>query len=155
VDRQELGQILDQYFNEEELRDICFDLGIDAEMLCAPSSPKSKLVRKLIIHFEQRMALHKLIGAIVLRRDNEFWRKIFAKVAIDEGVMQPPLPEKAYLDGDDESVYFEFLRDALRDVKDLVRQNQRATTVLVYVTIVLVVLSLIGGALQFLELLIK
>ena len=144
MDRQELGQILDEYFNEEELRDICFDLGIDAEMLCAAGSPKSKLVRKLIIYFENRHALHKLIGAIVLRRDNEFWRKIFAKVAIEEDIMVPSAPERSYQGDDDDSIYFEFLRDTLKDIKDISRESHRAIVTLTYAIVALASVSAVN-----------
>ena len=144
MDRRELGEILDQYFGEDELREICFDLSVDADNLVPGNAPKSQFVRQLIIYFERRKELHKLIGAVLLQRDNAFWRKIFAKVAIAEDVMLPQAPERAYQGSDDDSIYFEFLRDTLKDIKDISRESHRAIVTLTYAVVALASVSAVN-----------
>ena len=50
--RVRLREILSDRFNESELRDLCFDLGISYENL--PGSSKADRARELIVYCEQR-----------------------------------------------------------------------------------------------------
>ncbi|MBU0494154.1 MAG: hypothetical protein KKA73_24110 [Chloroflexi bacterium] len=63
VDRVRLRQILTDHFNMDELRALCFDLGIDAEDLAHHQGPKSALTRDLVTYCERRLITPALIQA--------------------------------------------------------------------------------------------
>lgn len=55
----ELRDRLNRFFNENELRDLCFDLGMDYESL--PDQTKAGKARELVAYFERRGDLNRLI----------------------------------------------------------------------------------------------
>lgn len=57
-----LRRVLATRFSESELRDLCFDLGIDYEALPGPS--KADRSRELVAHFARRHRLPLLVRAI-------------------------------------------------------------------------------------------
>jgi hypothetical protein len=61
MDRTNLRQFLDEHFNDEELRNLCFDLKIDYESL--PAQGKSGKVRELVTYCERHGRTNQLIGA--------------------------------------------------------------------------------------------
>ncbi len=66
-----LRQVLTTYFNETELRDLCFDLRVDYESL--PGTSKADKARELVAHFERRVLLRELIAACYRLRPNIDW----------------------------------------------------------------------------------
>jgi len=66
MDRLALRRIIDQHFNESELRDLCFELGIDYEHL--EGNSKAGKVRSLLLYFERRKALERLAETVVRLR---------------------------------------------------------------------------------------
>jgi hypothetical protein len=68
--RRLLRQILTQSFNEEELKSLCFDMGIDYESL--PGAGKAAKARELIGYFERRGSVNvaDLVAEIVAQRPN-------------------------------------------------------------------------------------
>ena len=60
--------ILENMFNEEELRTICFSIGIDYERL--PASSKPGKARELMIHAERINKLNRLYE--IVRRERPF-----------------------------------------------------------------------------------
>ena len=59
VDRVKLRQTLTDYFSLDDLRDVCFDLGIDYESLEGLNKPSK--VRELIIFAERHSMLDRLV----------------------------------------------------------------------------------------------
>jgi formylglycine-generating enzyme required for sulfatase activity len=64
MDRLTLRQAIDRHFNDSELRDLCFELGIDYEHL--EGNNKGDRVRALVLYAERHERLDELAG-IVLR----------------------------------------------------------------------------------------
>lgn len=71
VDRVRLRQVLTDYFNEDELRDLCFDLGIDYESL--PGNSKAGKARELVAFAERRGRFEELVGHARRVRPNAGW----------------------------------------------------------------------------------
>lgn len=71
VDRTKLRQVLADYFNEEELRDLCFELGIDYENLAG--STKSGKARELVAYCERHMRIGELAAACYRLRPQAPW----------------------------------------------------------------------------------
>ncbi len=65
-----LHQILSTLFNESELRDLCFNLGIDYENLPGVSKPDK--ARELVVYFQRRDQLANLISVCQKLRPNAF-----------------------------------------------------------------------------------
>jgi hypothetical protein len=71
VDRVKLRQILIDYFNEDELRDLCFDLSIDYENL--PGANKVGKARELIAFVERHGRFQELVEHTQYLRPNITW----------------------------------------------------------------------------------
>jgi serine/threonine protein kinase len=74
--RAELRHKLDCYFSEEELRNLCFDLGIDYEAL--PAQGKSGKARELIAELERKRRLDALVALCRQLRPDASWAEIIA-----------------------------------------------------------------------------
>ena len=59
MEKTRLRQKIDKHFNENELRDLCFELDIDYDALAGDQ--KSAKVRELVSYFERRGSLSELI----------------------------------------------------------------------------------------------
>lgn len=68
VDLSRLRQVLNEYFQEDDLRDICFDLHIDYESL--PPGGKSAKARELVTYCQNLRILDKLLATIAEYRPN-------------------------------------------------------------------------------------
>lgn len=71
VDRVKLRQILTNYFNEDELRDICFDLNIDYESL--PGASKTSKARELVAFVERHGKSQEFVQYLQQVRPNIPW----------------------------------------------------------------------------------
>lgn len=69
-DRGDIRKIIEVYFSEADLKNLCFDLNIDYEIL--PSNSKSDFARELISHCERRGIGKKLLEEIALSRPEAF-----------------------------------------------------------------------------------
>lgn len=67
-----LRTALTQSFDEEELRTLCFDLGVDYDGLRGDG--KDAKVRELVSYFSRRNEIDKLIQVIFKRQPDMFWR---------------------------------------------------------------------------------
>ena len=67
----ELRQILTTYFNENELRDLCFDLDVDYDGL--PGEEKGGKARELIAYLERRGRVSDLMETVKSLRPNVSW----------------------------------------------------------------------------------
>jgi hypothetical protein len=81
VDQSRLRDILAQFFNEGELRDLCFDLGVDYDDL--PGEGKADRARELVGRFYRRGEGMTLLQAIRKRRPNAFWQDTLERT-VDE-----------------------------------------------------------------------
>ncbi|MFO7678780.1 MAG: hypothetical protein R6X34_01905 [Chloroflexota bacterium] len=68
-----LRQNLNTYFDLNELRGLCFDLGVDSEQLSVRSLSKDEFVRELLRHEAQQERLHLLVAACTKLRPNTEW----------------------------------------------------------------------------------
>jgi hypothetical protein len=69
-ERVALRHILTEYFSAGELKTLCFDLGVDYEIL--PGEGKTNKAMELVAYFERRDHLGELIAACRQRRPNAF-----------------------------------------------------------------------------------
>jgi len=69
--RAQLRRVLDEYFNETELRNLCFDIGIDYEGLS--SGGKADKARELIAHCERHVRVDELERRCRKLRPNAPW----------------------------------------------------------------------------------
>ena len=66
-----LRQGLRTCFNDSELRDLCFDLGVDYESL--PGEGKGDKARELIAYLGRRSCIPRLIEKCDLERPQVYW----------------------------------------------------------------------------------
>ena len=66
-----LRRLLGRHFNEDELRELALDLGLDYEDLAGDS--KRAKVRELVLYFERRQLLDELVEAVKERRPLLGW----------------------------------------------------------------------------------
>jgi hypothetical protein len=78
--RTRLRQILVTRFSDEELRTLCFDLGIDYETL--PAFGKESLARELIAHLERRGRISELIAVASYARPDVIWDNVLDSGAV-------------------------------------------------------------------------
>jgi hypothetical protein len=71
VDRAELRQKLINYFDDRELRDLCFDLDVDYD--CLRGEGKGDKARELMAHLERRGRLSELTRECGRLRPNAVW----------------------------------------------------------------------------------
>jgi hypothetical protein len=89
-----LRRTLNRCFDENELRDLCFDLGVDYQDL--PGEGKGAKVRELIAHLERRGRLPKLVEMGRELRPDVSWEDISAGIpeaavgkAVQAGLRRP------------------------------------------------------------------
>ena len=70
----QLHQLLGQRFDEEELRDLCFDLGVDYDDLRGEG--KASKARELVSHLDRRGRLADLASAGKQMRPDIAWDNI-------------------------------------------------------------------------------
>ncbi len=79
VDPRKLLRVLNELFNEEDLRDLCFDLRVrdpDVDYDNLPGRAKKDKARELIIFYSHRKRLGVLVAAIIDLRPNISWDEI-------------------------------------------------------------------------------
>jgi len=62
------------HFSEEELRTLCFDIGVDYESL--PAMGKEGKARELVLHLERRGQIPELVALCRQLRPNAFWPEV-------------------------------------------------------------------------------
>ena len=70
----QLREQLDEYFSVDEIRTLCFDIGVDSEELASGSAPKSTLTRNLITYLVRRDRLNDFILVCEQARPNVQWK---------------------------------------------------------------------------------
>ncbi|MBK9711493.1 MAG: hypothetical protein IPO81_09230 [Kouleothrix sp.] len=71
VDRVKLRQIITDFFSDDELRELCFDLGIDYENL--PGAGKAAKARELVAYAQRRGRMQDLVTTCQQLRPNAPW----------------------------------------------------------------------------------
>ena len=71
IDPAKLRQILNAFFNESELRDLSFDLGVDYEEL--PGASKADKAREMVAYFKRRELTYELVKRVRSQRPNVKW----------------------------------------------------------------------------------
>lgn len=66
-----LRSALAQSFDVQELKTLCFDLGIDYDAL--PGNGKDSKAREIVAWFARRNQTDRLVQAVYKRRPNAFW----------------------------------------------------------------------------------
>ncbi|WP_420645206.1 hypothetical protein [Candidatus Leptofilum sp.] len=66
-------KLIDDFFSEEDLRTLCFDLGVDYDSL--PGRGKIAKIRELILVFQRRDETYKLINSLFEERPNVPWNR--------------------------------------------------------------------------------
>ena len=66
-----LRELIEQYFNDDELKNLCFDLHIDYDNL--PGETKSAKCRELISHCQRRGSTSDLTTELKRQRKNVSW----------------------------------------------------------------------------------
>ncbi len=77
-ERGQLRQILTRHFDDSELRDLSFDLGVDYEAL--PGRSKQDKARELIAHLERRDRIAELVQACYRLRPRAPWWSTLDKI---------------------------------------------------------------------------
>ncbi len=85
IDLPRLREQLRALFSDSELRDLCFDLGIDYENL--PGAAKGDKARELILHVERLGRLPELVGRVIELRPHIGLnvQRLAERVAVDAG----------------------------------------------------------------------
>ncbi len=78
-DRAQLREFLAERFNLDEMKTLCFDLGLDYEVF--PHATKSELSRELIAYFERHDKMGCLVAAMVKVRPDEWLTQVLAQVS--------------------------------------------------------------------------
>ena len=78
MQRAQIRETLDTFFDDGELRTLCFDLGIDYDNL--PGDSKTDKARELVGYCERRGHVVALYEAIYKRRPNAFWEREVARI---------------------------------------------------------------------------
>ncbi len=83
----DLHKQIDQRFNLEEIRSLCFDLGVDFDNVAGEG--KSARIRELILQLARRDELQRLIDQLRRERSNVNWRDVPADFSLPGGLDKP------------------------------------------------------------------
>jgi len=86
VDAAQLHEAICRTFDEEELRTLCFDLGLDYDALRGEG--KDARARELVGWLARRGALMELVRAVQQRRPNQYWTNAVEDETVPPAVNQ-------------------------------------------------------------------
>ncbi len=95
----QLRQNLIECYNDEELRTLCFDLGVDYDNL--PGRAKADKARELLSDVDHRGRIPDLIKLCSMQRPNVPWQEI-----IEAAEAGPPFKGLQYFDEADADLFF-------------------------------------------------
>ncbi len=95
----QLRQHLIEYFDDEELRTLCFDLSVDYDNL--PGRAKANKARELLSNLDQRGRISDLIKLCSTQRPNIPWQEILTEIQAE-----PPFKGLQYFDEADADLFF-------------------------------------------------
>jgi hypothetical protein len=118
----QLVEILSDRFNEEELKSLCFRLGVDYENL--PAAGKSHKARELVHYMDRRDRLSELLGEIKVLRPELPWQEIFP-----ERSQQANLLEKFSLQSTE---YFTGRETEIKQITTALQDSEGASVIALY-----------------------
>lgn len=71
---RQLRQLIDNHFSLGEIRDLCFNLGIDYEHL--PGKERREIILSLLLHLARRGQINRLLGLLQAKRSNVVWPEV-------------------------------------------------------------------------------
>lgn len=77
--RAKLREFISERFNLDELKTLCFDLGLDYEEF--PHATKSEFSRELIVHFQRHNKMGCLVAELIRQRPDEWLTGLLAQVS--------------------------------------------------------------------------
>ena len=83
----DLHRQINKYFNLEDVRSLCFELGIDFDNVAGEN--KSGRIRELILQMARREELQQLIDLLRQERPNAVWVDVPADFSLPGGLEQP------------------------------------------------------------------
>ncbi|SRR6266496_6397611 len=86
-----LRQHINEHFSTDEIRTLCFDMGVDSEELGVDHSPKFIFILNLITYLRRRERLDRLIQACEQARPHVSWRPPDSPIA-DNTITADPAP---------------------------------------------------------------
>jgi hypothetical protein len=93
-----LHRLLSQYFSLEEIRTLCFDLGVDFESVRGEG--KSARIRELILSLARNGRLPELIGLVQKQRRHVYWPPVPADfelpASLESGSTAVPITQHHY-----------------------------------------------------------
>jgi len=95
----QLRQRIDEHFSEEELRTLCFDLGVDYDNL--PGRAKVDKARELVAHFDRCERIPELTAALARQRPTLDWL-----ATTETAEAEPPFKGLLFFDEADASLFF-------------------------------------------------
>ncbi len=78
-DRAKLREFISERFSLDELKTLCFDLGLDYEEF--PHATKSEFSRELIVYFQRHNKMGCLVAELIRQRPDEWLTKLLAQVS--------------------------------------------------------------------------
>jgi hypothetical protein len=115
-------EILSDRFNEEELKFLCFRLGVDYESL--PAAGKSNKARELVHYMDRRDRLSELLEEIKVLRPEIPWQEIFP-----ERSQQANLLEKFSLQSTE---YFTGRETEIKQITTALQDSEGASVIALY-----------------------
>ena len=148
MQRAQIRETLDKYFDDGELQTLCFDLGVDYDNL--PGDNKADKARELVGYCERRGRVVALYEAIYRRRPNAFWEKEVARVRKEACEQTIELPAPWQSSGGNTGPLLQFslnqFANMLRETNERVEALERKMTVLWVALIVANLISLVTAA---------
>lgn len=83
----DLHKLINKYFSLEEVRDLCFKLGIDFDNVAGEN--KSARIRELILQMARRDELQRLIDLLRVERSNVAWVDVPPDFSLPGGLESP------------------------------------------------------------------
>lgn len=78
-DRAQLREFLSERFSLDEMKTLCFDLGLDYEEF--PHATKSEFSRELIVYFQRHNKMGCLVAELIQQRPDEWLTGLLAQVS--------------------------------------------------------------------------
>lgn len=152
MQRAQIRETLDKYFDDGELRTLCFDLGIDYDNLSGDD--KADKARELVRHCERRGRVVALYEAIYHRRPNAFWEREVTRVQKEACGKTIEIAAPMQGSGGSTGPLLQFsltqFANQLRETNERVEANERKMTILWVALIVANLISLITATVMLL-----
>ena len=86
-----LHKNIDKYFNFAEVRNLCFEMGVDYENI--PGNMKSAFIRNLIVSLARKGQLQEMVDLLRMQRPHVPWENVPADFSLPESVASEDLQQ--------------------------------------------------------------